>query len=134
HAEIEAACDVNERAILNLHWFGLVLTGNFLAWKQDPGAGYRFWPKTGVPGRRTEESGMPLSTNADLARERVGTRTGGGGEGLHPPCVVQAVERRRPKGRRPFDRLCYFVNYFVGAVAFVQVIANSLFVAILLLN
>ena len=48
-AVIEAACDVNERAILNLHWVGLLLTGNFLAGKQGPGAGYRFDPKTGVP-------------------------------------------------------------------------------------
>ena len=48
-AEIESCYDVNERAILNVHLVGLVLTGNFLVWKQDPGAGYRFWPKAGVP-------------------------------------------------------------------------------------
>jgi hypothetical protein len=132
--EIATAYDVNERAILNLHWVGLVLTRNFLAGKQDPGAGYRFGRR---PVSRKQGCGIGHAAipDADLAQERVGTGTGGGGEGLHP--LPPVLFKRSKGGDRKGDafRPSVLLRYhFVGAVAFVQAIANSSLVAMPLLN
>jgi hypothetical protein len=123
--EIATAYDVNETAILNLHWVGLVLAGNFLAWKQAPGAGCRFWPKAGVPEAEPRNRACRCPpTQTLLTSEWVqGREEEVRGYTTSPPVLFKRSKGGDRKGDA-FRPSVLLRNYFVVATALVQPTTN----------